>query len=101
MNLDQKFHHTVVELGLALRRHLQTYEDATRMDFTIEVEGRVHTGDLELKYSIGSYGSEVSGNSIDEVVKEWLRRNDWKKRHEPLCLPNAEPAPPALDHDEF
>ena len=90
MSLDQKFHHSIVELGLALRRYLQSFDETHRMDFTIEIEGRVHDGDLLLKYAIGEYGSDVKGDSIDAVLEEWLRRNNWNKRHTPLCLPNVE-----------
>jgi hypothetical protein len=87
--LDREFHSTIVALAERVRAELQQCETLHRMDFTIEVEGRVHEGDMELKYWIGEYSKELKGNNIDELLTEWLRRHGWELDHQPVCLPNV------------
>jgi hypothetical protein len=87
--LDKEFHSTIVALAERVRAELQQCETLRRMDFTIEVEGRIHYGDMELKYWIGKYAKELKGNNIDELLTEWLRRHGWELAHQPLCLPNT------------
>jgi hypothetical protein len=59
--------------------------------FSITAHGRTETGadDVEILYTIndGRYGNaEVTGDTVDAVCEEFLRRKGWKSRHAPLRL---------------
>lgn len=100
-SLDNKFHNTVVLLARKIREKLQQHDELSRFCFRVEVEGRVHDGDMELVYKIGSFGGEVEAHSIDAVLDEWMRRKGFEKRNAPLCLPNVEQEllPPTLEEN--
>ena len=71
---------------------LQEIGEDKSFDLTIDVSGRTD-GDLKIEYRLEgiAYGStSVKGNSIDEVVEEYLRRKGWNKTHQVLALPKAE-----------
>jgi hypothetical protein len=56
----------------------------------ISAEGRID-GDLKITYHCRNhYDTNVSGNTLEDVFVELLRRNGWAERHQPLCLPNVE-----------
>lgn len=57
----------------------------------IDTEGRVD-GDWKITYQVGEryQSNSVSGNTLDDVFKEFLRRRGWNESHQPLCLPNVD-----------
>lgn len=65
--------------------------DVSDMRFDIEVSGRVHDGDLSIRFKLGKeYGQSMAmGDSIGAVTDEFLRRARWDARHDPLRLPAA------------
>jgi hypothetical protein len=68
--------------------------DVPELEFEIAVSGRVHDGDLRLKFRLGDYGDRTSGGALGPVVAEYLRRHGWNERHASLCLPAVEPPAP-------
>ncbi len=70
-----------------VRKELQKVDDLSSFSLKMEVKGRVHEGDVKLSYGIGSeYGTEVTGDSLNAVLDEYLRRHGWKKVHEVKAL---------------
>ena len=52
--------------------------------------GRIVGGDLKVEYRLGEWTEDrVTGNSIDAVVNEYMRRKGWDKRHAPLAIAYA------------
>lgn len=80
---------SIKELALYLRDELQQVEDISKLDFTIDISGRVHDGELSIKFELGSAystGGQVSGGRIEAVLAEYMRRFGWDKRNKPLEL---------------
>lgn len=71
-------------------RNRASYAGMNSLCINIDTEGRVD-GDFKIKYSVREiYGYEVSGNTLEDVFIEYLRRKGWTEAHQPLCLPNVE-----------
>jgi hypothetical protein len=85
MNFEQQVKFRV----LKLKEQLRLAEEISRFHLRITAEGRVD-GEVRLTFSLGEYGDSVSGNDLNVVTEEFLRRHGWDLRHAPLCLPNAE-----------
>lgn len=69
-----------------LRRQLRQVESLSRFELEITIEGRLHDGDLELKYRIGEYSKAVTGDSLGPVVDEFMRRHGWEQIHSPKAI---------------
>jgi hypothetical protein len=83
------FDEMIKNLAIHVRDDLKQVEAISSLNFSIEVTGRVHDGDLKIKYSIGSAysnGGEVKGGALDPVLTEYKRRFGWDQRHQPLCI---------------
>lgn len=69
-----------------LRQELRS-ANLSCMELTISVSGRVHDGDLSIRFSLeGSYGDSVTGGTLRAVLSEYLRRRGWTARNAPLSL---------------
>jgi hypothetical protein len=88
-SIERDFAETVAQV-----KHALSVADESHFVLRLEASGRTHDGTVEIKISLGKYGSEVEGDSVEAVVDEYLRRNGWNKRHAPLALPA-----PRSDHE--
>jgi hypothetical protein len=61
------------------------------MDLTISASGRVDADELRITFRVDSnYSSNsVEGSNIGACLEEFFRRNNWKKAHDYLALPNV------------
>jgi hypothetical protein len=78
----------VKNLAKFLRDELRQLEIHS-LDFSLDINGRVHDGDLDITFSLGSSYNEggcVKGGDISKVVDEYKRRFGWDKRNKPLCI---------------
>ncbi len=82
------FERAVLEEVARVRSALQPH-DLSHFCFIIEAEGRVQDGDVKVVFKLGEYSGSVRANSVDAMVKEYLRRNGWEQVNDGLCLPNA------------
>lgn len=89
----KSFEVALKEIVKDIRAELSTVESISSLDFDIDVSGRVHDGDINIEFRIGSsysHGGQVKGGSITAVVSEYKRRFGWDERNTPLCLPAVE-----------
>lgn len=83
------YEQTIKELAAYIRAELSVIDEIASLDFDIYISGRLHDGELKIKFSVGgtySTGGKVEGGSIDAVIKEYKRRFGWDKRNQPLEL---------------
>ena len=85
-------HEVIVNMVDRIRTKLQD-ADQSYFRLDIEVQGDTH-GKPTMSYKLGkSYGGDsVEGNDIDEVLREYLRRQGWKDTNKPLELTFASDA---------
>jgi hypothetical protein len=86
----KSFETALKEIVKDMREELTSVESISSINFEIDVSGRVHDGDINIEFRIGSSygtGGQVKGGSIAAVVSEYKRRFGWDKRNIPLCLP--------------
>ncbi len=84
-----KFDVMVKELALHVRERLNKVESIPRIEFTVDISGRTHDGDLKIKYEVGSAyndGGAVKGSKIEIVLDEYMRRFGWDQQNQPLCI---------------
>lgn len=84
-----------------IRTELLKAEDLSSFSFTITASGRLHDGEVKLKFALAesTYGEgRVEGDSIQPVLDELLRRHGWEKIHSPKAL--AYEKVPGDDTDE-
>jgi hypothetical protein len=84
-----KFDAIIKELALHVRDRLKVSEDISRIQFSIDISGRAHDGDLNIKYEVGSTyqdGGVVKGPKLEIVLDEYLRRFGWDQQNQPLCI---------------
>lgn len=63
--------------------------DQGDMRLDIEISGRTLGPELKIEFVLGedySISGSVRGGSLNEVVKEFLRRKGWSSRNAPLML---------------
>lgn len=80
---------TIKEIAAYIRSELNVIEELPSLQFSIDISGRVHDGELQIKFELGgsySVGGLVKGGSIDAVIKEYKRRFGWDQRNQPLEL---------------
>lgn len=90
----KSYEDSIKELALYLRDKLQQVEDISKLDFTINISGRVHDGELSIEFKLGSQysvGDQVSGGRIEAVLAEYMRRFGWDKRNKLLKLSFSHP----------
>lgn len=82
-----------------IRRLLQEIETLPAFRLDIEIDGRVHDGDINVifKLSEGHYSSATEGGDIDATVREFARRFGWKARNAPLRLSHLPELPEAIE----
>lgn len=83
------YEQTIKELAAYVRSELSVIDEIPKLDFDIEIDGRLHDGELKIKFSVGSVyetGGKVEGGSIDAVLQEYKRRFGWDQRNQPLEL---------------
>ena len=69
-------------------KEILAIQDQPNFSLTFELSGRCSSGDLKFEVTLKEeWGLTVSGNSVDAVVAEFLRRKGYSALHEPLCLP--------------
>ena len=72
-----------------IRKELSKVETLSEFKIDIEISGRVHDGDVKLEYALSrsAYGSgKVTGDNIQAVLDEFLRRNGWEAVHAPKAI---------------
>lgn len=82
-----QFDNMIKDLAVHIRNELSQIEEISKIQFSIEIYGRTHDGELRVRYEIGSSyqdGGVVKGPKLDVVLKEYLRRFGWDKRNQPL-----------------
>lgn len=85
-------------------RQLLADNDIGAMRLDIEVSGRTMTGDLEIRFILGTEyeGKNAKGGNLDAVVTEFIRREKWRHQNAPLCLPKVPPTyTNSTDDDPF
>lgn len=83
----KKLHEQIVIAASQIKDRIGECNDAPgHMTFQMIVSGRVN-GDLKLEYKLGEYGGDVKGASLAAVLEEYLRRNGWEKRNDPVAIP--------------
>lgn len=83
------YEQTIKELAAYVRSEVSVIDEISSLDFDIDISGRLHDGELKIRFSLGgtySTGGKVEGGSIDAVIKEYKRRFGWDKRNQPLEL---------------
>lgn len=86
------FEKATVEVVKGIRTILAADDNGPNyFEFTIKATGRVRDGEVEIKFSLGEngYTNNVSGDKVEAVVTEYLRRIGWQKAHEYLALTAA------------
>lgn len=84
-----EFDETIKNLAIYVREQLAQVDEIHSINFSIDISGRAHDGELKVKYEIGtsySDGGTVKGPILDVVLTEYLRRFGWDKRNQPLEL---------------
>lgn len=79
----------VKNLANFLRDELRQLEEISSLDFEITIDGRVHDGDINIEYKLGSTystGGCVKGGNLPQVVDEYKRRFGWDRRNAALCI---------------
>lgn len=87
--MTKSYEVTIKEMARYLREELQQIEEINQLDFEISIDGRVHDGDLSIKFKLGSSygtGGMVEGGDLEAVLVEYMRRFGWDKRNKPLEL---------------
>jgi len=82
-----------------VRAQLAEYERIPCFRLDIEIDGRVHDGEIAVEFKLTKdiYSSLTSacGGDLDAVVEEFLRRNHWASINAPMqlsYLPQGVPA---------
>jgi hypothetical protein len=99
-----KFEEDMLDLVRQVRQRIADETDRTEILFKIRASGRVNEGDFKITFELeNEYDREcnVKGGSLEAVVDEYIRRNSWKKRNAPLCLPNVEQIEQVSNRDEI
>ena len=83
-------HGAVVRMVDRLRRKLAQADEST-FTLDIKIHGNAQSGKPTMSYRLqdDKYGSDsvdVKGNSVDEVLSEYLRRKGWVEKNAPLEL---------------
>ena len=81
-----EFEKAVVEEVKRVRTLLSQNDNLTQFTFSITAQGRVHSGEVQISFGMGDYSASVTGNSVDGVVYEHLRRTGWLHANNPLML---------------
>ena len=72
-----------------VRRYLQQNENLSEFKLTIIASGRISTGDVKLTFKVddGNYdGKTVTGDAIQPVLDEYMRRHGWERLHAPKAI---------------
>jgi len=83
------FEQSLIDKVREIRESLKEAESISQLALTIEVSGRTHEGELEIKFELGSQystGGIVKGGNLDQVVREYKRRFGWDEAHDPLMI---------------
>ena len=94
MTDNDQHHVAIVSFEGAIKREIKRVREALARDETlsamrliIKAEGSM-TGDLKLEYSIAvsEYSPAVSGDNLNAVADEFMRRRGWSAVHEAKAL---------------
>src|ERR1700722_6601061 len=83
------FEQTILAEATRIREALAE-ENISNMRFDIEVKGRTISGEVDVTFCLGEeYASSesVRGGNVEAVLKEFLRRRQWRERNDALSLP--------------
>lgn len=85
--------HSAISAAAHLVRETFAANDVGSFCLEVDVSGRTMTDADEVKvtYKVAAsqYGAGVTGNSLDKVIAETLRRHGWDAVNAPLALPPA------------
>lgn len=83
----------VISALIEMRRRLNALDNPPNsMELTILASGRVLDGDLEITFRLDDCGypsTSAKGGNLTNVVNEFVRRFEWKRHNDPLCLPKV------------
>ena len=83
------FEETFLDAVKQVRNRLTQYETAgNEFSLSCKADGRIHDGETRITYSLGAniYETPVTGDSVDAVVAEYVRRKGWNKQHQYVAL---------------
>lgn len=86
------FEEEVIELVNSIRGLIALDDDAPNyFSFSVVAEGRVRDGEVQIRFKLGEsdYQKIVTGDDVQAVVTEYLRRIGWQKAHDYLALAAA------------
>jgi phosphoglycolate phosphatase-like HAD superfamily hydrolase len=72
-----------------VRKALRNASEGSEFHFRIYAHGRVQEGETKLEISLADSGYSsgvVTGNQIQPVIDEYLRRHGWDKLNAPLQI---------------
>lgn len=105
--MAKAYEQVIKEIAVYVREELKHIDEIHTLNFSIDISGRLHDGELKIKFEIGSTygaGGSVKGGNIEDVLVEYMRRFGWDKRNQPLELsfaPEMPPVRPSLTDDEI
>ena len=71
---------------LIIQSELQKLENVSRFSVSFEADGRVND-DFKISYRVScDYENGVTGNSMQDVMVESMRRKGWQDAHQPVAI---------------
>ena len=70
-------------------RDLFAKADLPSLHFRVQAHGSIDHGDIEVKFTVGTSDwsdGNVTANSVEAALDEFLRRKGWKAAHDCLLL---------------
>lgn len=81
-----KFEQACIAEVKRIREMLQDCDSVSSFSFAVNASGRVRDGEIELTFGVGNYSPHVIANSVDGALQEYMRREGWQKRNNPICI---------------
>lgn len=70
-----------------VREQLKGCPNLSCFDLIINAEGRVDDGEVKITFGVGKYSYDrVTGDTLQAVLDEFLRRRGWQQVHAPKAL---------------
>lgn len=89
MTRPANFDEHIKQLAIFVREELAKVDSIHTVDFSIDISGRTHDGELNIEYGIGgtySTGGKVKGGKLEAIIREYKRRFGWDEINKPLAL---------------
>lgn len=81
-----KFEQACIDEVKRIRELLQNFDAITSFSFAVNASGRIRDGEVELTFGVGNYSPLVVANSVDGALNEYMRREGWQKRNNPIRI---------------